>query len=491
MIPADPSSPDINSQLITHLRTLQSDFAKFDTANETVHGKPWFGGGPDHIVSKEDLQSVVADDKSRFSRADVEAARFFLDHPEALAHLDTASAAGAPETFYDQPDGRVGEQDVHAALRDAENFEQANTFAGQKPSIPTDDRTPEQDAAFQTMLLRGNTGVTVDPGAGTQSFVDTLKAHQGDGAWLQGYFRALGAKNAGSLLYDSLTAGGPDRDEARQALQTLQGGGFLNDTDLDQAQFKTSPQASNGFSLRTLVDADHVQQAVEARRAAIAGSDSQPVDTAENNAYDALLTVRSPHNQAKIDEMAKRYGIDPALLGGVVASEMDFDYNVKDELQDGFWRNSPLHVNVAPGITSVRTDALKWGADYLKQHGAPGADAAAQFIQDDPTRNHGADFDNSVEAAAVVLAALTDVRRSNGASTSTPTDMAVTWGAFRSGIRDVMPGGSGYSLDEFLHNRLDPDDAGNVVAKSGDPHALVGGNAYQSEPYFDTLQRDG
>jgi hypothetical protein len=65
--------------------------------------------------------------------------------------------------------------------------------------------------------------------------------------------------------------------------------------------------------------------------------------------------------------------------------------------------------------------------------------------------------------------------------------MAVTWGAFRSGIRDVMPGGSGYSLDEFLHNRLGPQGAGNVAEQSGDPHTLIGGNAYQSEPYFAML----
>jgi hypothetical protein len=493
MIPVEGPSGSSYNAALEHLRTLQDNFNAFDTAKEKVQGKPWIGGGPDHIVSNEDLQNVADDTQHQhFNAASQEAARYLLDHPELLARLDTASAAGAPEQFFDQPDGRIGQQDVNAGVRDAANFAGAQTFHGEKPSIPMENRTDEQQAAFSTLASKNLFWNLYDvPDASQQQFVQNLKAHKDDAAWLQHFFGALGARNAGSLLHDSLSAGGESRTAARDALDSLFGAGKLNATDLGAGQFKTTPSSSDSFSLQTLVDADRVQRQVEARRDRIAGTDSQPVDTSQNDAYDALLTVRSASNADDLGAIANRYGIDPALLKGAVASEMDFDYNTKDQIQDGMWRNTAVHVNVAPGITSVRTDALQWGAKYLKDHQVEGADAAQAFLKADPERDNGADFDNSAEAAAIVLAAITHVRKSHGASTSTPTDMAVTWGAFRSGIRDVMPGGSGYSLDEFLHNKLAPSDAGNVADKSGDPHTLIGGNAYQSEPYFAMLARQG
>lgn len=82
-----------NEQL-KHLRTLQQDFARFDTARDTVQGKTR-AGSPDNQVSKSDLQAVVDSAGTKhakdFSQADVEAARFLLAHPKTMNTLDSAA----------------------------------------------------------------------------------------------------------------------------------------------------------------------------------------------------------------------------------------------------------------------------------------------------------------------------------------------------------------------------------------------------------------
>jgi len=505
-LPDGPVNPAANP-LLNHLQTLQTDFAKFDTAHE--------GGDPDHIVSVDDLKAVAADTRQqRFSGADIEAAQFFLDHPEALGRLDLASAANTPDATFGGPDARIGQQDVNAALRDAQQFDGAATFVSQNPSLPeSGPLSPQQQAAKDALSGRNAdirfAGMGASADVAQQSFVATLKAHAGDANWIQGFFHSLGARESGSLLYGAMEAGGDSRTQAREALHSLLGAGMLNGTDLTVAQFKTDPGASAPFALKTLVDADQVQELVDGRRSLIAGTSANPVDTSEYNAYDAYLTVDSQRNSQEIDAVAKRYGIDPALLKGAVASELDFDHGAKDELQDGLWRNTPaagvatlvspllsplgwIGAPVdftAPGVASVRTDALDWAIGELAAQHDPAFAAAIKFRFSDIDRTHGGDFNNSAEAAAIVLAAETDLRKSHGASISTPTDMAVTWAAFRGGIRGIMPGGSSYDLDEFLNNRLDTADAGNVVAKTGDDHTGIGGNAFQSEPYFEMLQR--
>jgi hypothetical protein len=47
----------------------------------------------------------------------------------------------------------------------------------------------------------------------------------------------------------------------------------------------------------------------------------------------------------------------------------------------------------------------------------------------------------------------------------------------------------GYTMEEFLANHVDQADANKMVETTGDPTAAAGGNAYQSEPYFEYLQR--
>lgn len=472
-----------------HLATLQRDFGTFDTAKEDVKGKPWFGGGKDNIVSKEDLQ-VVRDNPSKFNRAQVEAARFFLEDPSALGQLDTAARTGEPI-----PDNRIGQQDVNAAVRDVGDFAGAGTFGSQRPAIPVDGATPEQDAATATLAARRSEAISGDMTTGNQSFTQALKDHQGDTAWLQGYFHALGADQGGALLHNALAGGGEGRTQARQALQVLQQQGVLNATDLTAGQFKTSPFSKETFSLQTLLEADKVQQGVEAREAVLdkTGGVIDPENTPVYDAYDGLLTVTDRQNDAQIRSMAERYNIDPTLLSGTVAAEMDFDHGGRDVLQDGLWRLG-LKGGAGPGVTSVHDSSLKWAVKYLNDNKVPGAAEAQAFY--DAGRDHAANLPNAIESSAIVMAALTDVRKTGGASVSQPEDMATMWSAYRNGIGGVMPRGDsdeilprgegGYpTLEHFLDNRVDG--AAQAAPQAGDPHLKIGGNAYMSEPYFDVL----
>lgn len=117
---------------------------------------------------------------------------------------------------------------------------------------------------------------------------------------------------------------------------------------------------------------------------------------------------------------------------------MDLDLGPGAQFTDGVWRNLGIHMGHGPGIASVHRDSLEWAANYLKQAGDPTANAAQRFLDSDPGQNHAADFNNSVEASAIVLKALALVRTNGGASNSSATDMAVIWGAYRAGVKGLL-----------------------------------------------------
>jgi hypothetical protein len=280
-----------------------------------------------------------------------------------------------------------------------------------------------------------------------------------------------------------LYAGGESRAATREALDSLFEAGLLSDADLQAVHIKTDPMAPAHFTLKDLIDADGVQRQIEGRRDVLEDMKNPPTDTATNDAYEALWTVRSEPNSTELNNLAERYGIDPALLKGTIASELDFDFDEAiDGTLDGLWRNTPLHVGQGPGAASVHSDGLDWAIQYMKDHPeVTGAQAALDFVANDPDRDNSADFKNSTQEAAIYLAALMAYRKANGASTTTATDMAVTWAAYRQGITGLTSDEGGYTIDGFLKNQVEPDDVG------GEPHTVIGGNAYQSEPYFSWL----
>lgn len=469
-------APPPANDLLEHLKTLQDNFEHFDTAKETVKGKPRFGGGADNNVSREDLTLVSQNKDHKFTDAEQAAARYLLDHPQDLAHLDVAGANDSIDFF--EADGRICRNDVNVAVRDAQAFDGAKTFHGEQPAIEQGATDDAQQMAL--IAIRQHDSNVADP---QQVFTDALQKHKGDNAWLQRFFGALGAEDGGALLFDSLYAGGESRAATREALDSLFDAGLLSDADLQAVQIKTDPLASPHFTLKDLMDADGVQRQIEGRRDILEDMKNAPRDSSANDAYEALLTVQSEPNSTELNKLAERYGIDPALLKGAIAAELDFDFDKEiDGVADGLWRNTPLHLLNGPGASSVHDSGLQWALEYLKGHpNVTGAEAAQKFASRDPDRDNRANFMNSAEQAAICLAALTAYRKEHGASTTTATDMAVTWGAYRQGVKGLTPDGKGYTIEGFLNNQVEIDDV------EGEPHTAIGGNAYQSEPYFSWL----
>ncbi|HRC87454.1 MAG TPA: hypothetical protein PK413_17790, partial [Thermoanaerobaculia bacterium] len=269
----------------------------------------------------------------------------------------------------------------------------------------------------------------------------------------------------------------------------------------------TSSEASSFRRLREFLEArdggESLRSEIAARREAMgpawngAGL-AMPEDTGVYDATSALPTLLNPTNRATVERLAAEYGIDPALLAGVVAAEMDFDHSTKDALHDGVARNFPWILDLTGlsrgvGIASVHQNQLSDAIAYINAHPdhfSPDVVAAANDF--DSSTGNLASFEGSVEAAAIVTAVLVDVKRQNGGTVDTAQDMAVIWGAFRSGIGGfssneqgsgtLAVGQGGYAnVDDFAHNRANGADALPTEMQ-------IGGNAYQSEPYFEYLQ---
>ncbi len=220
--------------------------------------------------------------------------------------------------------------------------------------------------------------------------------------------------------------------------------------------------------------------AIAARKADLAHHGLHPTDT---EAYDAGIAVNTvffnPENRKAIETMAERYGLRPGLLAGIIAAEMDFDHSYwKDKFADGLARRG-LSLGDSPGIASVHTPILNHAIDYLRANGLAGAEPAQQFPTGD--NQYRASFEGSVESAAIVAAMYAHAH----GGVQSAEDMAVVWGAFRTGIRGFVPGddGAGYaSLADFRQNVANG--TANYPAQF-----QIGGNAYMSQPYFEFFDR--
>ena len=187
--------------LLQNLTMLHNDFQKFDTPEQVASAKA------DNMVSEDDLKAVMADGgkAGRFNKADVQAAQFFLDHPDAFARVDTAAVSDKEPGAHESADDKSGQLDVQAALRDARDFDGSMTF-------------------------------------GTQH-------HDGDIAEADGLFGALGANGAGSALFNALRTGGNSRTEALSAIDTLKSASLLTDKALAMAKFSTPATSQDDVSL--------------------------------------------------------------------------------------------------------------------------------------------------------------------------------------------------------------------------------------------------
>lgn len=170
----------------------------------------------------------------------------------------------------------------------------------------------------------------------------------------------------------------------------------------------------------------------------------------------------------KIEDASRRYGLDRALLSGVLASEIDFDTDSKDIAQN-IASSVGIHGGQGPGAANVHLGDLKQAKDYLVQHNLPGAQDAAKF---DPSFENV--HKNPVEAAAIVVAWKADLKRQAGGTVTTPQDMATLFGAYRAGEKNF----------DLRNNRI-LTGADDLVRRTCDPNAAMGSNAYQAQPYFD------
>jgi hypothetical protein len=192
----------------------------------------------------------------------------------------------------------------------------------------------------------------------------------------------------------------------------------------------------------------------------------------------AIRVVENPDNRRFIDDMARRYGVEPALLEGVIAAEIDFDRDRKDVVLDNLGRGG-VAIGQGWGVAAVHGDSLDRAIDYMQENNLPGAAEAGRYNKD---VKHKATFEGSVEAAAIVTAFYADVKRKHGGSVDSPEDMAVIWGAYRAGVAGVSTEGGGFaSPEDFAQNRASGTD--------GYPSEFqIGGNAYQSLPFFEHFE---
>lgn len=210
------------------------------------------------------------------------------------------------------------------------------------------------------------------------------------------------------------------------------------------------------------------------------GTDLTPDTTDVFDDKVAINTVLlNSSNRNTIENTARKYNIDPALLAGVVAVEMDLDYDRQDALQDGLGRLGILNkfgflLGNGSGVANVHNESLKTAIQYLENHKLPGTDNAKNY---DWSWENRSSFNGSVEAAAIVVAMYSNEH----GSITTSEDMAVIWGAYKTGIKGFVPDDTnyGYETIEDFKNHIARDTA-NVDVKF-----QMGKNAYYAQPYFE------
>lgn len=218
-------------------------------------------------------------------------------------------------------------------------------------------------------------------------------------------------------------------------------------------------QLDNTAAKQYLID----KTAARTRTLLTAGRDRNTRPYGPEQALDAVAGMTGD-----IDAAAAKYGVDRALLAGVLASEVDFDTDFKDVAQNGA-AELGIYRGQGQGIANVHLDSLEAAQRYLVAHGLPGAEAAARF-EATPENVYA----NPAEAAAIVLAHKADLKRRAGGGTSSAQDMAILFGAYRNGEENF----------DLATNR-NSNGGDELARKTGDPRAVVGIDAYQSEAYFE------
>jgi hypothetical protein len=219
------------------LTALSDDRARFDTANQDTVGS-LFQPGPDQSISTQDIEAV-ASHPDAYGAPQVEAAHFFLDHPQAQTQL-SGNVPGAAIAFLD----------LDQAVAESNKFAGAATFVSTYSTVPAQPMAGESDperAASAALLDESTVG-------GGYAFQLATQEHVNDAPWLNGFLRSLGSEKGGQFIYAALTNETQTSDEARAVIATLQQAGDLNAHDAALATF-TRPGSNQVETLSSILNA--------------------------------------------------------------------------------------------------------------------------------------------------------------------------------------------------------------------------------------------
>lgn len=247
---SDPASPaaDARAAAIRQsfeerqrtLDVLERDFLVFDTAKQDDPGEA------DGEISREDLETVAGGGEyngGRYTQEQIDAAQYLLDNDGLFTTLDVANQGGG---LY-MADGVISDSDLAVVRQQQPLFAETGTFHSDHSVLSADvtpnsgpDATPEEAAAQVENVRQFSTG-NADASA-TSQFMAFVRDHQNDPAWLQSYFRALGAEQTAHLLnnvanpsrYNDLSAEYANGEIAaiRDALEGMYSSGELTDADI-------------------------------------------------------------------------------------------------------------------------------------------------------------------------------------------------------------------------------------------------------------------
>jgi hypothetical protein len=242
---APPASPPYEAsaqetyqdQYRRELQALSDGRERFDTANQDTIGSI-FQPGPDQSISTQDIEAV-ASHPDAYGAPQVEAAHFFLDHPQAQTQL-SGNVPGAAIAF----------SDLDQALAESSKFAGAATFVSTYSTVPQQPTADESDAeraasvALQQEFTIG----------GGYAFQLATQEHVNDAPWLNGFLRSLGSDKGGQFIYEALTYDTEASDTARAVIATLQQAGDLNAHDAAVATF-TRPGSNQVETLGSILNA--------------------------------------------------------------------------------------------------------------------------------------------------------------------------------------------------------------------------------------------
>src|SRR5512133_975184 len=212
---------------------------------------------------------------------------------------------------------------------------------------------------------------------------------------------------------------------------------------------------------------NYLEQKIAQRVANLARA-GEDHNTSPYGPSDALATVAGMTTE--IDSAARTYGVNRALLAGTIASEVDFDTGWEDVVQNGA-ASVGIYGGSGHSVANVHLDELEKAKKHLVDNKLPGASAAEAFAATNANVTA-----HPAEAAAIMLAWKADLKRRAGGSVTSPEDMSVVFASYR-----VLPGSIDLAKNEYAGGK-------ELAAKTGDPNAKVGSNAYQSEAYFQYYQ---